>query len=134
MKKTKNIRKTDELGRIAIPKEFIKKLQIKEGTSFRFTLYENGSIILDPYPSKSEKIEKWLSSVFSIMSKDTCEIDFHFYGSAVVCTREDDYPRFIDTIGIAVCSPEDEFNINIGKCIAYSRAANIEIPDFIMKD
>jgi hypothetical protein len=30
------------------------------------------------------------------------------------------------TIGIAICNPEDEFNLEKGKNIAYNKAANIE--------
>lgn len=133
MKNSGIIRRID-LGRIIIPKEIRRSLQIKEGTPFEIAISENGSIILTPYLTKAEKLDKWVNTVLTAMVTDLCETEFYFRGSAIVCVREQSWQTSSNTIGIAVCSPNDNYDETIGKCIAYCRAANMSIPDFLFKD
>ena len=49
MKATGIIRRVDDLGRIAIPKEIRKQLKIEEGESLEIFLSRDGEIILKPY-------------------------------------------------------------------------------------
>lgn len=128
------IRRIDNIGRIIIPKEILRNLQVKGGTPFEITVDENGNIILIPYLTKTEKLYKWMDTILTTMDRDLYGIEFYFHGSAIVCVREDKYQSFLDSIGIAVCSPNDNYNENIGKCIAYCRAAGMSIPDFIFED
>ena len=51
------IRRIDDIGRIIIPKEILRNLQVKEGTPFEITVDKNGSIILTPRLTKNEKVE-----------------------------------------------------------------------------
>lgn len=128
------IRRIDDLGKIVIPKEIRHNLQLKEGTPIEITVDENGSIVLTPYLTKTEKLNKWTNTVLTTMDRDLDEIEFYFHGSAIVCIRKEGYQFFSEGVGIAVCSPNDDYNENVGKCIAYCRAANIPIPDFIFED
>ena len=128
------IRRIDDMGRIIIPKEIRRNLQIKEGTPFGISADVNGNIILTQYLTKTEKLYKWMDTVLTIMDRDLGEIKFYFYGSAIVCIRKSNYDIYSDSIGIAVCSPNDNYNENIGKCIAYCRAAGMLIPDFLFED
>ena len=121
-------------GGILLPKAICQNLQIKRGMPFEVTIGENGSIILTPYLTKAEKLDKWVNTVLTAMVTDLCETEFYFRGSAIVCVREQSWQTSSNTIGIAVCSPNDNYDETIGKCIAYCRAANMSIPDFLFKD
>lgn len=128
------IRRIDDLGRIVIPKEIRRILRIKEGTPIEIILDGNTSIVLRPYLTKVEKLNQWTDTIFTTMNEDSRSVKFYFHGSAIVCVRKQEWQISSSGIGIAVCSPNDNYNENIGKCIAYCRAANISIPDFIFED
>lgn len=134
MRKSCIIRRIDDIGRIIIPKEIRRNLQVKEGMPFEITADENGNIILIPQLTKTEKLYKWIDTVLTTMDRDLNEIEFYFHGSAIVCIRKSNYDIYSDSIGIAVCSPNDNYNENFGKCIAYCRAAGMPIPNFIFED
>lgn len=135
MKESGIIRRIDDLGKITIPAEIRRDLQVKEGMPFEIAVDENGSIILTPYLTKFEKLIKWISTVKPIMDKDACRIKFCYHGSAIVCVREQNCQTFSNnTVGIAVCSPNDSYDETIGKCIAYCRAVDISIPDFLFEE
>lgn len=134
MKNSGIIRRIDDLGRIVIPKEIRRSLRIKEGMPIEITVDENRNIILTPYLTKTEKLESWMDTILTIIDRDLCSIEFFSHGSAIVCIREPDCQSFSETVGIAVCSPNDNYNETIGKCIAYCRAADISIPDFLFED
>ena len=61
MKATGIIRRVDDLGRIAIPKEIRKQLKIEEGESLEIFLSRDGEIILKPYRTDYilRKAENW---------------------------------------------------------------------------
>lgn len=134
MKNSGIIRRIDDLGRIVIPKEIRRNLRVKEGTPIEIAVDENGNIILTPYLTKAEKLNRWMDTVLTTMDRDLYGIEFYFHGSAIVCVRKSNYDIYTDSIGIAVCSPNDDYDENIGKCIAYSRAAGMSIPDFLFED
>lgn len=128
------IRRVDDLGRIVIPANIRRSLQVKEGTPFEIAVDVKGNIILTPYLTKAEKLNRWMDTVLTTMDRDLDEVKFYFHGSAIVCVREDKYQFLSDSVGIAVCSPNDDYDENIGKCIAYCRAAGLLIPDFLFED
>ena len=134
MKNSGIIRRIDDLGRIVIPKEIRRNLRVKEGTPIEIAVDENGNIILTPYLTKAEKLSRWMDTVLTTMDRDLDEVEFYFHGSAIVCVREDKYQFLSNSVGIAVCSPNDDYDENIGKCIAYSRAAGMSLPDFLFED
>ena len=61
MKATGIVRRVDDLGRIAIPKEIRKQLKIEEGESLEIFLSRDGEIILKPYRTNYilRKTENW---------------------------------------------------------------------------
>ena len=61
MKTTGIIRRVDDLGRIAIPKEIRKQLKIEGGESLEIFLSRDGEIILKPYRTDYilRKTENW---------------------------------------------------------------------------
>ena len=134
MKNSCIIRRFDELGRIVVPREIRRNLMINEDTKIKISVDENGNIILTPCLTKTEKLNKWTNTVLTTMDRDLDEIEFYFHGSAIVCIRKEGYQFFSEGVGIAVCSPNDDYNETIGKCIAYCRAAGMPIPDFIFED
>lgn len=53
------------------------------------------------------------------------DIQFGRLGNATVCVlQKDGYTR----VGVAICSPDDEYSYTIGKAISYLRAAKMAIP------
>lgn len=133
MKNSSIIRRIDDLGRIVIPREIRRNLQVKEGTLIEIVVDVTGSIILTPYLTEAEKLKRWMETVSTAMSKDLYGIEFYFHGNAIVCVRRANCHIGTDNIGIAVCSPNDYYNKDIGKCISYCRAANMPIPDFLFE-
>lgn len=134
MKKINYIRQIDDLGRIIIPQEIINTLQIKESAEFEITLTEKGDIIFTPHLSKEEKLHEWMTSIFNKISKNSTRVYFHFYDRVIVCVYENNSSIFGYSVGVAICSPYDEYNEYIGQCIAYCRAVGTKIPDFVLQD
>lgn len=66
------VRKTDDLGRIVIPKEMRRALNLKEGDPLEFFL-ENSSIILKKYyvPENREILEKCDKLISDLVDRNT---------------------------------------------------------------
>ena len=51
------IRRIDDLGRIAIPREIRKKLKVSDGDTFEIFMTREGEIILKPYKEQEEELK-----------------------------------------------------------------------------
>ena len=49
MKSTDVVRRIDELGRVVIPKEFRKRMKVKEGDPLELYITEDGTFCFKPY-------------------------------------------------------------------------------------
>lgn len=79
MKATGIVRRFDDLGRIAIPKEIRRVMRIEEGTPFEISTDHDGSIILTPYrPMQEDAIAAELEAL----------ANFYDYGSEYAHARE----------------------------------------------
>lgn len=71
-----SIRRIDELGRIVIPKELRKHLNIREGDPMEVQYNRNGEIILRKYKRSFEECaEEWYDKHIKLM--DRCEFIYH---------------------------------------------------------
>ena len=57
------VRRTDDLGRIAIPKEIRKQLGIKEGTPIEMYIGAKGELVLNKYKPSVEEIHSTLENM-----------------------------------------------------------------------
>lgn len=85
MKATGIVRRIDDLGRVVIPKEIRRTLNIQEGDPLEVFVGENGSVVFQKYETPTEDkaafAQKWLennalsmratSAKFSIENKTT---------------------------------------------------------------
>lgn len=87
--------------------------------------------------TKTEKINEWVKNILSDISLSFRQIDFITQRNVVVCICSADESGFITNdigeidVGIAICSSDDKFNFDIGKCISYCKAIGKSIPHFI---
>lgn len=132
MKNFSIIRRIDDLGRIVIPKSMRERLGIREGAPVEIRIV-NDRVVLVPYLSKAERLERWKQQVFARMDKDTAQWEFACYGSAIVCLRKEEGFQYYTSVGIAVCAPNDTYDVVLGECIAYCRAANVPIDDVVFE-
>ena len=78
-KHTGIIRRIDDLGRIAIPKNIRSELRLREGTPLEFVI-EGNDLILQPYYSQEIcKYKKLLSAASTIIDVDMCFCDSQHY-------------------------------------------------------
>lgn len=127
-------------GRIFIPCQIREQLNIKNGDGFNFFVdKQTKKIILKPSRkmTKTEKINEWVKNIFNDISLSFRQIDFITQRNVVVCICSADESGFITNdieeidVGIAICSSDDKFNLDIGKCISYCKAIGKSIPRFI---
>ena len=75
MRFTGVVRRMDDLGRIVIPKEIRKILDLKEGDALEFYVNEgNKSLTLQRYqPTREEQIEQYFEELKDIIARDNTE-------------------------------------------------------------
>lgn len=115
MKSTGIIRRIDDLGRIVIPKEIRRTMEINEDDPFEIYTERNGSIILRPYKENWEEcVLKWYSAHIAMFSNPN--IEFTESGNFTICVY------YNDSIGVAKYNGKDTKDCRIGMTIAYFRA------------
>lgn len=118
MKATGIVRRTDDLGRIVIPKEIRKTLGIKDGEAMEI-LINGRDVILRKYDTyeydeMAENAMKWVEKnkdrIFSVMS----------YGDKTIVTFKDLAGRYTTEEVIRNC--HDKYNMNIAIAFAAKKA------------
>lgn len=76
MKSTGVIKRIDEYGRVSIPKEVRRQLNIKDGDELEIFVLKNGGIALVPLETEEdrEKTELIASAILSIRNSDSEEV------------------------------------------------------------
>lgn len=110
--------------------DFIRSLQNKlgvpHGTLVKIKQNPNGSgVIVERALTPAEKMRNWVNEE---LYKIPNNVDFMVKGKTVVAYWH--YGRNYYS-GIAICSPEDKFDLNTGKVIAWTRAKHRTPPNFI---
>lgn len=81
MKATGIVRRIDDLGRVVIPKEIRKNLDIKDGDPLELFIDEEDKIILQPIKEKTKTVEDFEKEIFDFLSED----DIHDLIRKLVC-------------------------------------------------
>ena len=129
MKLTGIIRRIDDIGRVAIPKEIRRILKIKEGDPLEIFVWQDGSIILKPYHQPWEDyVIDWYNNHTALMGSHA--ISFIHSGDYTICTFWDEQ-RHQCWVGKAKRYVSDDYDNRIGKVAAYARAMCIPINQLI---
>lgn len=125
MKATGIIRRIDDLGRVVIPKEIRKTLNIRDGDSLEIYRVDDG-VVFKPYKTKdaAEFAAEWLKDNPNALGLYNAR--YTVEGSTVTCEVILDNNRFT---GVAKCdNTKDTFNPLVGMAIAWYRAVGAEVP------
>ena len=129
MRATGIVRRIDDLGRVVIPKEIRRTLQIKEGDPLEIFTERNGSIVIKPYRQPWEDyVIDWYNDNITLMTSRT--ISFIHSGDHTICTFWDEQHHQY-WVGKAKRYASDDYDNRIGKVAAYARAMCIPINDLI---
>ena len=129
MKSTGIVRRMDNLGRVVIPKEIRRNLNIKEDELFEFFTARDGSLILKPCHQPWEDcVIDWYNNNISLLGART--ISFIQSGDYTICTFWDEQRRKYQ-VGQAKRYESDDYDGRIGEVAAYAHAMRIPINDLI---
>ena len=132
-RKTGIVRRIDDLGRVVIPKEIRRKLNIREGDPFEITYTNDGGVFFRKYLTDEEKREKWADEILSHKrqkEKSNFTFSVNFIRNFTFLTMVSWDSRNIYN-SCAICSPQDKFDERVGIAVAYARMFDIEIPEYI---
>lgn len=127
------VRRIDDLGRIAIPNEILRKLNIYEGDSLEITYTNDGGVFFRKYLNDEEKRKNWVSEMLfkkKEMEESHYTFSVKFIRNITILTMVSWISQKVYT-SCAICSPQDEFDEKTGIAVAYARLFNKEIPEYI---
>lgn len=127
------VRRIDDLGRVVIPKEIRRKLNIHEGDPLEISYTDDGGVFFRKYLTDKERKKEWVNKMlFEKKEKEEFYYTFSvdFIQNITILTLIDWKKEEIYTSG-AICSPEDKFDKKVGIAVAYARMFDIEIPEYI---
>lgn len=132
MKATGIVRRIDVLGRVVIPKEIRRALNIREGDALEIYTMDDG-VVFHKYAqsaeSKAATAQEWLEqNAFSISNSSA---KFSIENRTVNCEVINNNHR---QFGTATAKTEDTFIPAVGMVIAFCRAANLNIPPELLDD
>lgn len=130
MRVTGIVRRIDDLGRVVIPKEIRRTLNIQEGDPLEVFVGENGSVVFQKYETPTEDkaafAQKWLeNNALSMRAK------FSIENKTTTCEVVSNNSR---RIGTATTNVRDTFIPAIGMVIAFCRATGRTIPQELLED
>lgn len=132
-RKTGIVRRIDDLGRVVIPKEIRRKLNIREGDPLEITYTNDGRVFFRKYLTDEEKRENWVKEILS--RKDTYDRSVFTFTTEFVRNITililTDWEKGMNYTSYAFCSPKDKFDERVGIAVAYARMFAIEIPEYI---
>ena len=133
MKATGIVRRIDDLGRVVIPKEIRRTLNIQEGDPLEVFVGENGSVVFQKYETPTEDkaafAQKWLEN--NALSMRATSAKFSIENKTTTCEVVINNSRRIRT---ATTNVRDTFIPAIGMVIAFCRATGRTIPQELLKD
>lgn len=128
MKATGIIRRIDDLGRVVIPKEIRKTLNIREGDPLEIYRIDDG-VVFKPYKEQTsaEFAEEWLMK--NKLALKRTKAKFAIDDTTITCEVIVDNDR---CTGVAKCNPSDVFNPSVGMAIAWFRAMYATVPSELL--
>lgn len=129
MRTTGIVRRIDDIGRIVIPKEIRKVLEIKEGDPLKVQYNRNGEIIISKYRKSWEECAlEWYESYEKLLNR--CY--FRFENDYTFCIANHynniDEP---ERAGFAKRFCKDKHNPRIAKVAAYANAMGYNLNEMI---
>lgn len=123
MKATGIVRRVDDLGRVVIPKEIRRTLNIKDGDALEiFT--EDRSVIFQKYKAHEEEVAEQCGEIVNDIVKRDILYNVSVSGKNVtVCTSRGR--------ATATCMEGDTFNLNVGIVVALSKLGHCALPEGI---
>ena len=123
MKATGIVRRIDDLGRVVIPKEIRRTLNIKEGDPLEIYIdHERDEIIFHKYKTETENIAGECAKMVASAIKNGFIYNLFIDGDAVTIYT----PKGKAT---AKRNPHDTFDLNVGVCAALARLGYLKMPD-----
>ena len=132
-RKTGIVRRIDDLGRVVIPKEIRRKLNIYEGDPLEVTYTNDGGVFFRKYLTDEEKRKNWVNEMLfekKEMEESRYTFSVKFIRNITILTLVD-WRKEETYTSCAFCSPQDEFDERVGIAVAYARMLDIEIPEYI---
>ena len=122
MKATGIVRRIDDLGRVVVPKEIRRTLNIKEGDPLEIYTGNDGTIIFRKYQTATESISEECAKLVAHAIKS---------GWLVATYLEGDETTVITPKGRATAkrNPQDTFDLNVGICAALAKLGYLKMPD-----
>jgi transcriptional pleiotropic regulator of transition state genes len=128
MRATGIVRRIDDIGRVVIPTEIRKYLNIREGDPVEVQYNRNGEIILRPYRKSWEECAlEWYESYEKLLSR--CY--FRFEGDYTFCIANHYNTNEPERAGFAKRFVKDEHNPRIAKVAAYANAMGYDLNEMI---
>ena len=132
-RKTGIVKRIDDLGRIMIPKEIRRMLNIYEGDLLEITYMNDGGVFFRKYLTDEEKRKNWVNEMLfekKEMEESRYTFSVKFIRNITILTMVSWISQKVYT-SCAICSPQDEFDKKTGIAVAYARLFNKEIPEYI---
>lgn len=126
MKATGILRRIDDLGRVVIPKEIRRTMNIREGDELEIFTTDNGVVFAkyDRTPYKEKEAQEWLERNSKIIANRSAR--FTIDGDTTVCECIVNGAR---TVGTTKRDPHDTFNPSVGMVYAFCRATKAMLPE-----
>lgn len=127
------VRRVDDLGRVVIPKEIRRKLNIREGDPLEISYTDDGGVFFRKYLTNEEKREEWVNEMLfkkKEMEESRYTFSVKFIRNITILTMVSWISQKVYT-SCAICSPQDEFDEKTGIAVAYAKMFGIEIPEYI---
>ena len=132
-RKTGIVKRIDDLGRVVIPKEIRRKLNIHEGDPLEITYTNDDGVFFRKYLTDEEKRKNWVNEMLfekKEMEESRYTFSVKFIRNITILTMVSWISQKV-YISCAICSPQDEFDEKTGIAVAYARLFNKEIPEYI---
>lgn len=132
-RKTGIVRRIDDLGRVVIPKEVRRKLNIHEGDPLEVSYTDDGGVFFRKYLTDEEKRKNWVNEMLfekKEMEESRYTFSVKFIRNITILTMVSWISQKVYT-SCTICSPQDEFDEKTGIAVAYARLFNKEIPEYI---
>lgn len=122
-KSTGIVRRIDDLGRVVIPKEIRRTLNIREGDPLEIYIdHERDEIVFRKYKTSTENIAEECAKLVASAIKNGFIYNLFVDGDAVTIYT----PKGKAT---AKRNPKDTFDLNVGAAVALSKLGYFKMPD-----
>lgn len=122
MKATGIIRRIDDLGRVVIPKEIRRTLNIKEGDPLEIYIDNDGGVVFRKYQAEVENIAAECAKIVNLAIAGKIILHLFVDGDCVTVIT----PNGKAT---AKRNPKDKFDLNVGAAVALSKLGYYKMPD-----